>query len=178
MLLTHAQGMAGHTGTLTCLQTFPSTILPWLCAIPGKFIAVLINRAISKHQTAQQDQLTNHTTQTVEENTCTIHSKWSVFHLMNTCKQRISCAKRNYWLQEMIWRDQRNLYQGGNLLFHMIIFPFPLFLGHNYVRQSPKQRISEASLLLFSQVFQNFCLFFSLCMDKRPRCKALHMIWK
>lgn len=84
----------------------------------------------------------------------------SALHLRNTCKQRSSSAKRNQ-LQQTTQRDQRNMYRGGNPFLHTILFPFPLFFRCNYMWQSPKQRISEASLPLFSQVFQKLHLFFS-----------------
>lgn len=84
----------------------------------------------------------------------------SALCLGNTCKQRSSSAKRNQ-LQQTTRRDQRTMHRGGNPFLHMILFPFPLFPRCNYVWQSPKQRISEASLLLFSQVFQKLRLFFS-----------------
>ena len=164
MLLIHTSKEWLVTETL-CLQTFLLPVLPWLYTAPGKFIVVPINHSQPRNQQTSNSPAGSTDRPHNPYRGNKHFSKWNVSHLKNTCTQSISCAKRNCWLQQMIWRDQRNAYQGGNLLLHMILFPFPLLLRCNCVRQSPKQRISEASLFLFSQVFQKLCLFFSLYMD-------------
>lgn len=81
---------------------------------------------------------------------------------MNTCKQRISCPKRNHWLQQMIWRDQRIFTKVPIfLLLCMILFPFPLFLGYSYIKTiSQTKDFRGSSAFVFPGLSEALSLFF------------------
>lgn len=108
------QAMSCHEDSLICLQTLLWAILPWLYTIPGKFIVVPINHSQPGSQqtsNSPQDELTWRRTQAGDED---LHNTLQACCIWWTLVNKGShVLKRNFWLQQMIWSDQRILYQGG-----------------------------------------------------------------